>query len=320
MKKNMLIALLIIVFVMLTSFGKKEARVFDPKDYRYHDGVAWVPIEKTYFFIFTETEEMVCIGEDGVEMFSIPDIMKSQVSAFCNGVAIVKGRYMIDKTGTVLHDLYDELNVEAVMFPNNYFDGFIFAVTKVNGVKMTGVLSSDLEWIVEPTSRLNDLEAKHNYLYFNRANGYYDVLENEFIDNDEYELRLLLRSFPESGLIFLSDEESFSGGSSRRFAYSSKGVKGKITLDNSCETGFYNQKLEMVLDLSCYPSVRALSYFHDDKCLIEFETEQGVTYTGLINLEGEFVFIYEGKYVSFNSKKIHFKDCYFDWEGNCFKE
>lgn len=321
MKKNAVMYLLIIMLILLPSCAKKEARVFDPKNYRYHDGVAWVQLEKTYFFIFTMTDGVACIGKDGVEIFSIPDITKAHVSDFCNDIALVKGRYIIDKTGTVLHDLRDELDVEAIMFSNHCFDGFIFAVTEVNGVEMTGVLNSNLEWVVEPTSKLNDIEAEHHFLYHNRSNGYYDVLENEFIDKDEFRMRFLMRSFPESGLIFLSNAHSLSNAPSERlFTYTANGIKGEIVLDSSCDTGFYNQDLEMVLDLSCYPSVKALSDFRDGKCLIEFETEQGVTYTGLINLEGEFVFIYEGKYVSYNAKRIRFKDCYFDWEGNCFEE
>ena len=39
------------------------------------------------------------------------------------------------------------------------------------------------------------------------------------------------------------------------------------------------------------------------------------TYTGVINLDGEFIFLYEGYVHNYDNEKIEFSDCYFDWNG-----
>lgn len=293
---------------------KKEARIFDPSEYEYHNGVAWVQLEKKHL-LSTEYLGVVCIDENGIEVFSMPEINGNQVSNYCNEVALVDGRYIIDKTGHFIHDLKEELAIDkVVMFNNRYFDGFIFVQKNVNGVAMTGMLNTDLEWIIQPTSKFNNIEPKDNCLYYNSAIGFYDAKTNEFIDEGEYKSRHIQRCFPDSGLIFLK-KVGHSGNYS--LAYSAGSVSGTIKLNETCQTGFYDHSLQMILDLGCYPDIEPLSDFRDEKCLVQFDAPDNSTYVGLINLEGEFLFFRVG-YIGYDDDRIEFQDCYFDWDGNCY--
>ena len=304
-----------IVFIILCGCGKKEeARTFNPKNYEYHDGVAWVHLTEKHLFS-TSYLGVVCIDENGTEIFSMPE--ENNVSNFYNNIALVSSRYIINKSGEVLHDLKKELDVKIKMFPDNYFDGFIFVEKTVDGVTMTGILSSELEWLIEPTSKLNDIEAKGNFLYYSNTIGYYDAKKNELINEDKYRLRHIRRSFPESGLIFLSQDYG------NKFVYSTDYSDEEILLEGEGNrTGFYNKDLKMVLDMSDYPNVKPLSEFVDGKCLIRFETENKPSiHIGLINTKGEFIFIKSGRYIEvkeYDTDKIVFSDCYFDWNGNYY--
>lgn len=316
MKKKLLKKIFVcIVFLILSGCGKKEeARTFDPKKYEYHDGVAWVHLTEKHLFS-TSYLGVVCIDENGTEIFSMPE--ENNVSNFYNNIALVSSRYIINKSGEVLHDLKKELDVKIKMLPDSYFDGFIFVEKAVDGVTMTGILSSGLEWLIEPTSKLNDIEAKGNFLYYSDAIGYYDAKKNEFINEDKYRLRHIRRSFPESGLIFLSQDYG------NIFVYSTDYSDEEIRLEGEGNrTGFYNKDLKMVLDMSNYPNVKPLSEFVDGKCLIKFETENKPSiHIGLINTKGEFIFIKSGRYIEvkeYDTDKIVFSDCYFDWNGNYY--
>ena len=242
----------------------------------------------------------------------MPEINNNEVSNYYNGIALVKGQYIIDKQGCFIHDLVEELDINgAKMFSNRYFDGYIFVNRIVNGVPMTGIVNSNLEWIIQPTSKLNNIEPKDNFLYYNSTVGYYDALTNEFIDADTYELRHVDRCFPESGYIFLLKEGY------NTFKYSKGNTSGTIQLDENCQTGFYNEKLQMILDLGYYPSIEPLTDFRDGKCLVRFSTATNAKYVGLINLDGEFVF-FDSDYIGYNTDKIEFNSGYFDWNGNYY--
>lgn len=314
-KRRFFICIVFIVFIIFCGCGKKEeARSYNPKNYEYHDGVAWVHLTEKHLFT-TTLLGVVCIDENGTEIFSMPE--ENSVSNFHNGISLVSSRYIINKSGKMLHDLKKELDIKIKMLPDGYFDGFIFAEKVVDGVTMTGILDSRIEWIIEPTSKLNDIEAKGNCLYYNNAVGYYDAKKNEFIDEDKYRLRHVKRSFPESGLIFLMQDHE------NEFIYSTDYTDGKILLDGtSNRTGFYNKELKMVLDMSEYSDIEPLSDFINGKCLIRFETKNKPnTHIGLINTNGEFIFIKSGRYIEvkeFDEKKIEFSDCHFDWDGNYF--
>lgn len=257
---------------------------------------------------------MVCIDEKGLEQFSLPDVNIDEVSNFYNNIALIDSRYIIDKKGKIIHDLKKEFDVEIIMLPDSYFDGFIFVSKKVNDIYMTGIMDSNLEWLIEPTSKLGSFEVKGNYLYYFYSLEYYDALSNEFINEDGFQQRHVHRSFPDSGLIFL--EQKYDG----MFSYECENIeeKGEIGLSDLCKTGFYNESLEMVLDLSNYKSVKPVSDFLDGKCLIEFNDEQNEHYTGLINMNGEFVFLCEGYIRDYDEEKIEMSDCYFDWDGKCY--
>lgn len=320
--------LLMLILLSLSACGKRNEqegpRKFNPNKYAYYDGVAWVQMYDSYLFDYwTKYSDLVCIDEDGVEIFSTTDVYIREVSNFANGIALVDERYIIDKSGRIIHDLETELGVTIEMFPRYtagskdwssgvYFDGFIFVNKEVDGVPMTGVLNSDLEWVVEPTAKFIDMRPKDNYLYYNSTMGFYDALTDEFIDQDEYQFRHMSRCFPESGIIFL-DHQGY-----HNFTYSFGKVNGKIYFENLDKTGFYNRDLELLLDLSEYPSVMPLSDIKNDKCLIKFEDARQEEYVGLINLEGEFIFAKTG-YKGYDSKKIQFSDCYFDWDGNYYE-
>ena len=323
--------LLMFVLLSLSACGKKDEqegpRKYNPNKYTHYDGVAWVQSYDSSFFGNKTYADLICIDEDGVEIFSTTDVNIRKVSNFANGIALVDGRYIIDKSGKTIHDLETELGVTIEMFQRytagmfgdtkdwssgTYFDGFIFVNKEVDGVTMTGVLNSDLEWVIEPTAKFNNMQPEDNCLYYNSTMGYYDALTNEFIDKDEYQLRHMLRCFPESGIIFL-DHQGYNN-----FTYSLGKVNGKIYLENLDKTGFYNKNLELILDLSEYPSVKPLSDIKNDKCLIQFEDASEEEYVGLINLEGKFIFVKTG-YTGHTSKKIKFNDCYYDWDGNCYE-
>lgn len=309
------IILVCAVFAILCGCGKKEeTRTFNPKNYEYHDGVAWVHLTEKHLFS-TTLLGVVCIDENGTEIFSMPE--ENNVSNFYNDMALVSGRYIINKSGKMTHDLKEELDVKIKMLPDNYFDGFIFVEKIVDGVTMTGILSSEMEWIIEPTSKLNDIEAKGNYLYYNDLVGYYDAKKNEFIDEHKFQLRHLRRSIPKSGLIFLSKDHW------NEFVYLTDYNEGRIYLDDvNYRTGFYDKDLNMVLDMSDYSDIEPLSEFVDGKCLIKFETKNTpAIHIGLINTKGEFIFIKSGRYIEikeYDKDKIVFGDCYFDWNGNYY--
>lgn len=314
LKKYGIYFLLIPLFVIVLSAcnSKNEPRIYNPQNYEYQDGVAWVQL-KAAGWLTPQYFGVVCIDENGVEIFSMPEVNNDEVSNFYNGIALVKGQYLMNKNGEFIHDLKSELGIQKiVMFKNRYFDGFIFAQKITNGVSMTGILNNNLEWVVEPTSKLNNTEPKGNFLYYNSSIGYYDAQKNEFIDENTYKIRHIQRCFPESGLIFLTKKYNDV------FTYSAGVVAGEIRLDSSCQTGFYNSNLQMVVDLGCYPSVEPLSDFQGGKCLLRFKTARNATYVGLINLDGEFLFVESG-YVGHTSEKIEFRNYYFDWEGNCYK-
>lgn len=301
------------VLMVLNGCGKgAKARTFNQKQYEYHDGVAWVQLKEQHLF-HTEYLGVVCIDESGREIFCMPEVNLSQVSNFYDGVALVQGQYLMNKSGEFMHDLKAELGVHGiVMFGDNYFDGYIFVEEYTNGVQMTGVLDRDLNWLIEPTSRLNKTEPKGNYLYYSSLEGYYDAKRNEFIDEETFRDRHFQRCFPQSGLIFLSRNGNNS------FNYSLGTESGTVWLDESCRTGFYNTNLEMVIDLSYYPSIQPLSDFKQGKCLMSFTTAQGKTYTGLMNMNGEFLFIETG-YIENDGEIIKFKRGNFDWNGNFFE-
>lgn len=321
--------LLTVILLSVPACGKEEEpegpRKFNPDKYRYYDGVAWVQLYEESFWN-REYGDLVCIDEDGVELFSTTDVNIRQVSNFANGIALVDERYIIDKEGNTVHDLKAELGVTIEMFPRykpgvvgmtedysveRYFDGFIIVHKTVEGVMMTGMLNSELEWVVEPTAKFQDICPKDNCLYYNSTVGFYDALTKEFIDEDEYQFRHMTRCFPASGMIFL-EHQGYN-----KFTYSLGEVKGRIYLENLDKTGFYDRNLQLLLDLSEYSSVMPLSDFRGDKCLIQFEDARGEVYVGLIDLEGEFLFVRTG-YQSYDSKKIKFNDCYYDWDGNCY--
>ena len=334
MKNKLPVYILLIFILLFVSACEKDEqegpRKFNPNKHEYHDGVAWVQIYDSHLFdSYTTYGDLICIDEDGVELFCMPDVNICQVSNFSNGIALVDGKYIIDKSAKLIHNLEKELGVTIEMFPRYkydgfpggptkdtnsecYFDGFIFVTQEIEGVEMTGMLNSNLEWIVEPTAQFKDMKPEDNYLYYNGIMGYYDALTNEFIDEDEYRIRHMLRCFPESGIIFLECQGN------HKFTYSLGSVQGKIYLENIDKTGFYNRDLDLLLDLSEYPSVKPLSDFKSNKCLISFENVREESYVGLINLEGKFIFINTG-YLGHDSEKIKFKDCYFDWEGICYK-
>lgn len=287
--------------------------MFNPNEYEFHDGVAWVQLTERHIF-HTEYLGVVCIDETGREIFSMPEVNKGQVSNFYSGVAIVQGRYLMNKNGEFIHDLKKELNVaHIIMFKDNYFDGYIFVEQETNGVKMTGVVDSELNWLIQPTSRLNDIQPQGNYLYHNSLEGYYDAKANEFIDEQVFRYRHLQRCYPESGLIFLSRNDY------GMLCYSSDTEHGEVWLDESSKTGFYNTSLEMVIDLSDYPSIQPLSDFRQGKCLMSFTTARDKSYVGLLNMNGEFLFVETG-YTKNDSERIQFKSGYFDWNGNFFEE
>ena len=304
----------IVVFILFCACGKKQKpKVFDPKSYEFHDGVAWVQLYHRPFLTLYENG-IVCIDENGVELFNISNVNMDDVSNFYNGIALVDHRYIIDKSGTVIHDLKKELGVEIDIFEENYFDGYIIAKKEVNEVVMTGILDSSLNWLIEPTSKLDDYEVEGNYLYYFYSLGYYDALNNQFIDEDEFKLRHIERSFPPSGIIFLKQKQD------NIFTYSSEYKEGSIELSNSCKTGFYNKNFEMIINMSDYDSVKPLSDFNYNQCLIQFETKQNEHYTGIITLDGEFIFIHSGYVIEYNTEKIEFVDCYYDWDGNCYSK
>ena len=117
-------------------------------------------------------------------------------------------------------------------------------------------------------------------------------------------------------MIFLKKE--YDGTFSYACKYTEE--RGKIKLPELCETGFYNENLEMVLDMSQYASVMPLTDFQNGKCLIQFHTVKKKTYTGLMNTDGEFIFLKEGYVRDYDNEKIEFTDCYYDWEGKCYLE
>lgn len=305
-------AILLTFVLFINGCNKEKERTFNVNFYSYefYEGMAWVQLYDRPFLALRE-DGVVCIDENGVEVFSLPEVNEDEVSNFCNGIALIDSRYIINKEGTILHDLKEEFDLEIIMLPDHYFDGFIFVRRIVNDVIMTGVMNSDLEWQIEPTSKLEDFEVKANFLYYFYSMGYYDALSNEFINEDEFQYRHIQRSFPESGLIFLNKE--YNG----TFSYSCKNTeeRGKIEMPESCKTGFYNKNFDMVLDMSQYASVMPLTDFNNGKCLIRFSTMKEETYTGVINLDGEFIFLYEGYVHNYDNEKIEFSDCYFDWNG-----
>ena len=313
-KKYIYLFVIPLAIIILSACGsKKEPRVYNPQNYEYQDGVAWVQL-KAAGWITPQYFGVVCIDENGIELFSMPEVNNDEVSNFYNGIALVKGQYIMNKDGEFIHDLKSELGIQkVVMFRNRYFDGFIFVQKITNGVAMTGILDSNLKWVIEPASKLNDTEPKGNFLYYNSSIGYYDAQENEFIDENNYKIRHIQRCFPESGLIFLTKKYNDV------FTYSAGVVTGEVRLDESCQTGFYNSNLQMIIDLGYYPSVEPLSDFQGENCLLQFTTARNATYVGLINRNGEFLFIESG-YVGHTSERIEFRNCYFDWEGNCYKE
>lgn len=303
---------LVLIIVLFISSCEKKSRTFDVdfNSYEFYDGVAWVQLYDRAF-LSRQEDEVVCIDKNGMEIFSLPEVNKDEVSNFYNGIALIDSQYIINKEGVFLHDLKNEFDLEIIMLPDNYFDGFIFVRKKINDVAMTGVMNSNLEWLIEPTSKLGDPEVKANFLYYYYEMGYYDALYNEFIDEAEFEYRHIQRSIPKSGMIFL--KKGYDEAFSYECAYT-KG-RGKIELPDFCETGFYNENLEMVLNLSQYDSVNALTDFQNDKCLITFQTAKEKTYTGVINTDGKFIFLQEGYVLDYDNEKIEFTDCYYDWDG-----
>lgn len=305
-------AILLAFVLFANGCAKEKARTFDVNFYSYDfcEGVAWVQLYDRPFLSRRENG-VVCIDENGVEIFNLPEVNKDEVSNFYNGIALIDSRYIISKEGTILHDLKEKFDIEIIMLPDHYFDGFIFVRRIVNDVIMTGVMNSDLEWQIEPTSKLEDFEVKANFLYYFYSMGYYDALSNEFINENEFQYRHIQRSFQESGMIFW--DKSYDGTFSYACEYMEE--RGNINLPDSYRTGLYNKNLELVLDLSQYDSVMSLSDFQNDKCLIEFSASNEELYAGVINTDGEFIFLHKGVVQKFDGEKIEFWDCYFDWNG-----
>ena len=42
--------------------------------------------------------------------------------------------------------------------------------------RMTGMLNSELEWVVEPTAKFQDICPKDSCLYYNSTVGFYDAV------------------------------------------------------------------------------------------------------------------------------------------------
>lgn len=305
---------LIIVLLLCSCKKEEEAQFFDPKNEKYHfqDNVAWVQQADNGFF-GPKNFILTCIDEDGNSIFRIPDASLSSVSYFYNDVALLYGQYVINKEGIIIHDLQKELDVKIKMFDDNYFDGFIIVEKKVNDVDMTGILNSNIEWVVEPTTKFNDIEPKGVFLYY-ISGEYFDALTNEMITEDEYLIRHFERSFPDSGIIFLNNQGY------NKYIYHSSISNGVIYLDNdSYITGLYDRNLILLLDLSDYNNVSILSEVKNSKCLILFETEQNQKLVGLINFNGNFLFTYNYYlYNGYDKNTIDFSDCYYDWDGNYY--
>lgn len=305
MKTKVIILFILIVF-LFSSCGKEE-KVYNSKLYKYNDGVAWVQLTKTKWMIFSENAGVVCIDESGSEIFSL-SANKNQLSNFNNGIALVSDGRVIDKNGNTVRNLSNDFGIESIIIPI-YFEGHIFVSKDVNKVEMTGLLNNNFEWVIEPTSKLNDIKQMGNHIYYNKSIGYYDALENEKIDSDEFTMRHIQRCFTDSGIIFLKGEGQ------DKFTYSTKTTKGEIKLGAECKTGLYNSDLQMVLDLSMYNQVTSLSEFQNGKCLIEFTTHQNGKIVGLIDINGEFIFLKNG-YLRHNSERIEFSYNHYDWDGN----
>lgn len=317
MRKKMIILLGVVALVLLAACGEKKPEYAkyhrdEPIQEDYQNGVAWVRLYEPGFFGST-SHGLLCVNEDGEELFYLPEARQSNVSKFYDNVAIIESEFLINKKGDILHDIKNELNIKDVIIPDdNYFDGFIIVGTIVNEVYMTGLANKDMEWILQPTSKLNDMEPKGNFLYYAPHVGYFDALNKEFIDESAFRARHLDRSFMDNGLIFLYH------GNGSQFKYSSELTTGEIYLKSDWGTGFYNKNLDVVIDFSDYEDVVPLSNFNNGTCLIKFSTQNSETYTGLIDEKGQFLFVRDEYVKEFDNQKIAFSDGYYDWNGKFY--
>ena len=202
-------------------------------------------------------------------------------------------------------------------FSDNYiYDGYIFVEKEVHGIYLTGIINSyTWEWQIQPTELLNGITQEANFLYKIAENeNYYDALLDEFINYDTFLLRKIIRTFPKQGILF------FRKVNDHEISYDYNGVSGNFSIINP-KTGYYiydNNNFLLLLDLSKYEDVQDLSCFHNSSTsLIKFKTTYDDTiYIGLINLQGEFLFIEKySSYKKWSENQIIFNDGYYDFDG-----
>ena len=280
----------------------------------YSEGVAWIrrntitdSWDSSYRFSFWS-----CIDVEGKTVFSIEEDM-IPVTGFSNGIAVIatdqdlytfgsyKNPSIIDKTGSILWSLDKDgktegerffgvdavENIELYVEMNEFIDlGYIFILFHINtfeysGVKL-GVLDSNLDWYLDPTNELCDLTSLHSLSFVGSGiyeakvsigsgeDFLYDSLTNEFVGRTNVDRETVSGWVEQNRLKIENDSLTF--------------INEKDAQDGL--VGFYNEKGELVIDLSSY-NITGSPFFINGYCVLDIKNEQGAGYTVVINKAGE---------------------------------
>ncbi|WP_179117915.1 hypothetical protein [Clostridium beijerinckii] len=158
----------------------------------FSDGVSWVYYDMGNAFCIDKTGKVLFISKDSVPL-----------TAFNNGIAVLKNGNVIDKTGKVISSKdkgYDEVILQDYdgITKNKIYNGVVFIKKQTEsyeGKKLEiGAIDNKGNWILEPTGEFSTAEHIKDGIYYvgvkktdndKTENIYYDVTNKKIITQDE---------------------------------------------------------------------------------------------------------------------------------------
>lgn len=229
------------------------------------------------------------IDTKGNVLFTLED-NEEPITNFKRGIAIVDYKKVIDKNGNVVSSVedgeYDKINTD-----EESFEGYVFVEKTVSNIEGTntkyGILDNDGSWYHKLDSKIGLLKynAIGTMLYYG-SDTCYDLKNNEFIDEETYMKRGFDRSFHD-GLIYLTVDEDTGYVNLPVDGEDFEVIKNKKKIK---KTGYYDEKLNLVIDLSKYSYCNPISHFQNGYCPIIIRNPDSKDFYTVLNKKGEFVF------------------------------
>ncbi|MBS7008287.1 hypothetical protein [Anaerostipes sp.] len=265
-----------------TTEEEKKTETYYKEGRNFSENVAWVKPKE-------DNSNWQLIDTSGKVLFTLED-NEEPTTNFKRGIAIVDNKKVIDKNGNIVSSVedgeYDKINTN-----EDTFEGYAFVEKRVSNIEGTntyhGIIDNDGSWYHKLDSKIGSLQYKAigTMLYYD-SDKCYDLKNNEFIDLETYMNRGFDRSFHD-GLIYLTVDEETGYVNLPVDGEDFEVIKNKKKIK---KTGYYDKKLNLVIDLSKYPYCNPISYFQDGYCPIILRNPDSEDFYTVLNKKGEFVF------------------------------